>query len=165
MVQENCGDFNVLCSLIKNGGIVANAEGSVADEIFESVCSSVEMPEGVERDFLKTELSEREKILSTAVGHGVAIPHPRKSILQKESDQRIIVCYPKNRIDMSSPDGTTVFVMFILLTKETKVHLGALSDLAKLVHCLEFRQFLETKPDAAALVEKISFLHESGKLG
>ena len=164
MSEESTDSFDVLCGLIRNGGVVAGVGGSNADEIFDFLCRTVEMPEGVDGNSLKAELSEREKIRSTAVGHGFAIPHPRKPIIKNESDQRIIVCYPKNPIEMSSPDGTHVFVMFIMLTKETKVHLNALTDLAKLVHCVEFRQFMETRPNVESLVEKISNLHLSGAI-
>ncbi len=164
MSEESADSFDILCGLIRNGGVVADVGGSNADEIFDFLCRTVEMPEGVNGDSLKAELSEREKILSTAVGHGFAIPHPRKPIIKNESDQRIIVCYPKSPIEMASPDGTHVFVMFIMLTKETKVHLNALTDLAKLVHCVEFRQFIETRPNVEALVEKISSLHSSGAI-
>lgn len=164
MSEESADSFDILCGLIRNGGVVADVGGSNADEIFDFLCRTVEMPEGVDGDSLKAELSEREKILSTAVGHGFAIPHPRKPIIKNESDQRIIVCYPKSPIEMASPDGTHVFVMFIMLTKETKIHLNALTDLAKLVHCVEFRQFIETRPNVEALVEKISSLHSSGAI-
>ncbi|MBQ2529324.1 MAG: PTS sugar transporter subunit IIA [Treponema sp.] len=156
--------FDVLCNLILSGGVVADVEGSTADEIFGFLSESIEMPEGVTRESFRMELSEREKILSTAVGHGFAIPHPRKSILKNESEQKIIVCYPKTPIEMSSPDGSRVSVMFIMLTKVTQIHQDALSDLAKLVHCVEFRHFLDSKPSVENLVLKIKELHALGKL-
>lgn len=164
MGQEQVMEFKILCDLIMKGGVYSDVEGSCVDEIFEALCQRAQMPSNVEAGFLKAELSEREKILSTGVGHGVAIPHPRKSILSDEKDQRIIVCYPKTPVDMFSPDGLKVSVMFVLLTKSTQIHFGCLANLAKLVHSVEFRHFIETKPDAKGLSDKILELESAGLL-
>lgn len=159
--NEILGDEN-LCDLIMKGGVFADVEGENVEQIFRSLSQVAQMPAGVEKEYFVRELADREKVLSTAVGHGVAIPHPRKSILSDMEDQRVIVCYPKESMDMASPDGIRVFVMFVLLTKSSQVHFNALSDMAKLVHCTEFRRFLETKPDAKTLVDKIKNLQSQG---
>ena len=147
---------NTLGGLIRNGGVFADVDGKTPKEIFTAVCSGLEFPEGFDKEALITELVEREKILSTAVGNGIAIPHPRKSMVQEDSDQRLIVCYLKKPLDMSAPDERKVTVMFILLTKSTQFHLQTLSDLAKLIHQEDFRKFLDTKPNMDSLIEKIN---------
>ena len=108
---------NTLGGLIRNGGVFADVEGKTPEEIFNNVCRNVSFPEGFDVESLISELVEREKILSTAVGNGIAIPHPRKSMVKEDADQRIIVCYLKKPMDMSAPDERRVSVMFILLTK------------------------------------------------
>ena len=149
---------NTLGGLIRIGGVFADVEGKTPEEIFNNVCRNVSFPEGFDVESLISELVEREKILSTAVGNGIAIPHPRKSMVKEDADQRIIVCYLKKPMDMSAPDERRVSVMFILLTKSTQFHLQILSDLAKLIHQEDFRKFLDTKPNMDSLVEKINSL-------
>ena len=89
---------NTLGGLIRNGGVFTDVEGKTPQEIFANVCPKVDFPEDFDREALIAELVEREKILSTAVGNGIAIPHPRKSMVKEDEDQRIIVCYLKKPI-------------------------------------------------------------------
>ncbi len=74
-------------------------------------------------------LLQREKLSSTAIGRGVAIPHCRIPHIE----QTMIVCgISTNGIDWKCPDGQDVNVMFLILTPETKPqeHLKALSLIA-----------------------------------
>ena len=135
--------FNI-CPLIENGGVFDNAVSKI-----------VPLPIGLERSTFRNELVEREKILSTAVGNGIAIPHPRKPLIKNDEDQRIIVCYPKKPLSMGEPDERKVCAMFILLTKSNQVHLQTLSAIAKLIHNKSFRDLLETRPDVKKLTAAI----------
>ena len=146
--------FNI-CSLIEKGGVFDNVGGTSAFEIYESISKIAPLPIGLERSVFKNELIEREKILSTAVGNGIAIPHPRKSIIDNEEDQRIIVCYPRKPVSMGEPDERKVCAMFILLSKTNQVHLQALSAIAKLIHEKSFRDLLEKRPDMKTLTSAI----------
>ena len=146
--------FNI-CPLIENGGVFDNVEGSTPEEIYDAVSKIVPLTIGLERSTFRNELVEREKILSTAVGNGIAIPHPRKPLIKNDEDQRIIVCYPKKPLSMGEPDERKVCAMFILLTKSNQVHLQTLSAIAKLIHNKSFRDLLETRPDVKKLTAAI----------
>ena len=146
--------FNI-CQLIENGGVFDNIEGSTPEEIYDAVSKLVPLPIGLERNVFRNELVEREKILSTAVGNGIAIPHPRKPLIKNDEDQRIIVCYPKRPLSMGEPDERKVGTMFILLSKTNQVHIQALSAIAKLIHKKDFRDLLETRPDVKKLTSAI----------
>ena len=146
--------FNI-CQLIENGGGFDNIEGSTPEEIYDAVSKIVPLPIGLERTVFRNELVEREKILSTAVGNGIAIPHPRKPLIKNDEDQRIIVCYPKKPLSMGEPDERKVGTMFILLSKSNQVHILALSAIAKLIHDKAFRDLLETRPDIKKLTSAI----------
>ena len=144
--------FNI-CQLIENGGVFDNIEGSTPEEIYDAVSKIVPLPIGLERTVFRNELVEREKILSTAVGNGIAIPHPRKPLIKNDEDQRIIVCYPKKPLSMHTVHQ--VGTMFILLSKSNQVHILALSAIAKLIHDKAFRDLLETRPDIKKLTSAI----------
>ena len=145
-----------LGTLIERGGVYTDVEGTTPQEIYQSLTSLVQMPEGCTRQVMFQELSDREKILSTAVGHGIAIPHPRKPLLTREDEQRIIVCFPKTPVSMSSPDSQKVFVMFVLLSQSNHFHLQVLSALARILGDDDFRLFLASKPSCAELTARIS---------
>lgn len=134
-----------LCGLIHRGGVF-NIEASTAEEAYKIVCNKMHLPVGMDKDIICDELILRENVLSTAVGNGIAIPHPRRPILHAVSDQRIALCFFNNPIDMHAPDNRKVYVMFILLSATTQFHLEVLSELAVLFRNTEFRSLLETKP-------------------
>ena len=118
-------------------------EGSTPKEIYENVSKMMELPEGITPEFLTSALCAREDVLSTAVGNGIALPHARAPIMKEEKDQRICVVYLKKPLDMKAPDERSVFVMFVLLTHNSQIHLKVLSSLAGLFRSARFRKALE----------------------
>ncbi|MBR1912859.1 MAG: PTS sugar transporter subunit IIA [Treponema sp.] len=144
-----------LCDLIAKGGVVADIKGSTINEVYENFTRKINLPDGLYADVLNKELIERENVLSTAVGKGIAIPHPRKQLIHNPSDERIAVCFPKEQISMQSPDSAPVFAFFVLLTYTSQSHLAILSTLAALVQNKDFVDLLKTKPNQKALFDAI----------
>ncbi len=144
-----------LCALIERGGILYDVEGNTIEEVYTNTLNLTQLPDEYNKDFLKAELLERERILSTAVGNGIAIPHTRKPLITKDEDQRIIVSFLKNPLNMGQPDDKPVSTMFFLLNKNNQLHLQVLSTLAKLIHDEEFRAILEKKPQKEILLDRI----------
>ena len=73
---------------------------------------------------------QREKLGSTAIGHGVALPHAR---LEKNEKTIGVFLSLNNSIDFDAIDNTPVKILFALLVpqKSTQVHLDILAKLAK----------------------------------
>ena len=115
-----------LAELIHRGGIFKNVEGSSPEEIYDNFSKMIDLPYGMTSEQLYNALCTREKVLSTAVGNGIALPHARAPIVKEEQDQRICVLYLKNSLDMNAPDEKLVNVMFVLLTHNTQIHLKVL---------------------------------------
>ncbi|MCR5763718.1 MAG: PTS sugar transporter subunit IIA [Treponema sp.] len=144
-----------LCELISKGGVFKQIKGSTVQEVYENFSQRIMLPDGLYADVLNKELMEREKILSTAVGNGIAIPHPRTQLIHNPSDERIAVCFSQESICMHSPDSTNVFAFFVLLTYTSQSHLAILSTLAALVQNKSFIELLKTKPDQKVLLDAI----------
>lgn len=144
-----------LCSLIQKGGVFKDVEGTTVSEILSNAVSLIKLPAGLSRELLNTELIEREKILSTAVGNGIALPHPHRKVINATDDQRIAVCFLKTPIDMQAPDSRKVYVYFILLTAASQKHIDILSGIANLAKDKEFKLLLESCPDEATLLAGI----------
>jgi len=95
-------------------------------------------------------LFEREKLGSTGIGEGIAIPHG------KLPDLEGIVCAfgrSKKGVDFESIDGAPVHLVFLLLAPEnsTTEHLKALASLSRLLKDPHFRKNLLEAPDKEAL--------------
>lgn len=154
-------DFEIqIDELIKNGGILYDVEGSTPAEVYKNVCTQCAFPEGLSSQSVYLELMQREELMSTAVGHGIAIPHPRHPLLKESRNQQIIVAYLKNPVTMNAPDARPVYVLFLILTCSAKVHLQALSRLAFLFQKDDFRKVLQSKPNRQQFLQALnSMLH------
>ena len=141
--------------LIHRGGVFFDVEGTTPQEIYKNISEKIEKPEGVTSDLIYNALCAREQVLSTAVGNGIALPHARASIIKSDENQKICVVYLKKPIDMQAPDEREVFVMFVLLTSNSQVHLKVLTELAGLFRNLRFRKALESHAGEAELLSLI----------
>ena len=112
-----------LGSLIHKGGVFFNVGGETPEEIYKKVTELMNLPEQISNESVYEALCAREKIMSTAVGNGIALPHARAPIVKNEDDQRIAVVYLDKPIDMKAPDNLKVYVMFVLLTQNPQTHL------------------------------------------
>ncbi len=144
-----------LAVLIHRGGIFFDVEGNTPEEIYSKISSMIKLPEGLTSEQICNALCAREQVLSTAVGNGIALPHARASIIKNIEEQQICVVYLKNPIDMQAPDEREVYVMFVLLTQNSQVHLKVLTELAGLFRNLRFRKALESHAGEAEILSLI----------
>lgn len=144
-----------LAELIHKGGVFKDVEGSSPEEIYKKITEMMNLPAGLSAEVVYNALCDREKIMSTAVGNGIALPHARIPLLKDEGDQRICVIYLKNPIDMNAPDERKVFVMFIILSANQHTHLQVLSELVQLFQKKEFKKLLEQNASEAELLNAI----------
>lgn len=102
-----------------------------------------------ERDIFET-LMQREKLGSTGVGHGVAIPHGKLAGLDRLVGVFALLDRP---IDFDSLDGEPVDVMFLLLAPESAGadHLKALARIARVLRDDGTAAKLRAADDAAAM--------------
>jgi PTS system nitrogen regulatory IIA component len=99
-------------------------------------------------------LQQREKLGSTGIGDGLAIPHGKISSLDE-----IVVAFGRSKkgVDFDSLDGKPVHIFFLLLAPENSVgqHLKALARISKMLKKANFRQKLietESKNDLYKLI-------------
>ncbi|MDR1748019.1 MAG: PTS sugar transporter subunit IIA [Spirochaetaceae bacterium] len=141
--------------LIHNGEVIHGITEDTTEKIYWDICQCVVLPENLKPEKLYTELCQREELMSTAIGHGIALPHPRFSLLEKKENQRIFVGFLETPILMSSPDALPVYAFFLLLTSNPQCHRSNLAELAKLFQKDAFRAILETKPEKTVLLEAV----------
>jgi len=90
---------------------------------------------------------EREAVLSTGIGHGVAIPHGKSPAL---SELRLAAGYTEAPVDFDALDGQPVRLFFLLVGPEAAAgaHIKALSRISRLVRKDDMRQRLLAARDA-----------------
>ena len=97
--------------------------------LFEQAAASISAEFDLDQESVYRSLLAREKLGSTAIGHGVAIPHSRMSGCSEPLGCLILL---SEGVDFGAPDGADVEIAFILLVPEaaTQDHLDLLASLA-----------------------------------
>jgi len=147
--------MNLIAKLLPPSNIVLDVEVSSKKRMFEQVGLLFENHQGVARGLVFDSLFARERLGSTGLGQGVAIPHGRIKGLREPVGGFLRL---KTPVPFDAPDGRPVNLVFVLLVPEqaTEQHLEILSELAQMLSDREFRQALGTAADAAALHQQIT---------
>lgn len=126
-------------------------EAGSKKRVFEQAGILFESRLGVARSVIFDSLFAREKLGSTGLGQGVAIPHGRIKGLKQAVGAFLRLSAP---VPFDSPDGRPVDLLFVLLVPEqaTEQHLQILSELAQRFSDRAFREKLHTVDDASAVV-------------
>ncbi len=92
----------------------------------------------IDRDEVRQEILEREKIMSTGVGKGIALPHAKTNSITDTIGAVAILSQP---VDFNSIDDKPVSIVFLLLGMENNVgnHLRLLSKISRLMNNDSFR--------------------------
>ena len=147
--------MNLIAKLLPTSNIVLDADVSSKKRMFEQVGLLFENHQGIARSLVFESLFARERLGSTGLGQGVAIPHGRIKGLREPvaAFLRLKVAVP-----FDAPDGRPVNLIFVLLVPEqaTEQHLEILSELAQMFSDRDLRQNLTTAADAAALHQHIT---------
>ena len=110
---------------------------------------------GIGKGLVFDSLFARERLGSTGLGRGVAIPHGRIKGLKEALGAFARLAQP---VPFDAPDGMPVNLVFALLVPEhaTEKHLEILSELAQMFSNRALREAMTSAPDAAALHRLIS---------
>jgi nitrogen PTS system EIIA component len=110
---------------------------------------------GVTRDEVLKVLVERERLASTAIGEGVAIPHGKLDAIG-----RLVACIGRapGGVDFDSMDGRPTHLFFVLVAPEnsTGVHLKALARISRLFKDPDFRTRLMSAASGREMFDVIS---------
>ncbi len=146
IIELSAGKLHVsLTGFLNNGGIYYGVEGNSVNEIIKNCVNRMAIPETVHRSLLLESLLERESMMPTAIGRGVAIPHPRNPIITDIENESLSICFLVNEIDYGALDGENVHTLFIVLSANPKRHLEMLSKISFLCQSEEFMNLLKSR--------------------
>lgn len=145
-----------LSSLVERGGVYFNISGATSVEALSEATKAMSLPKGVDRDQLYGAILEREALMPTAIGNGVAIPHPRNPIFSDDEEQRVGVFFLKTPISYNALDRKPVSVFFLILSSNPRSHLSVLAEISHLCQREEFLDLLATRPSTEELVAYIA---------
>src|ERR1044071_3852561 len=142
--------MSLVAKLLSERHVVADLHVSSKKRLFEQAGLLFENQDGLARSLVFDSLFARERLGSTGLGQGVAIPHGRLKGLKEALGALYRLAQP---VPFDAPDGNPVSLAFVLLVPEkaTEKHLQILSELAQMFSDRAPREAMGAAPDAQAL--------------
>ena len=149
--------MNQLTQLLSTDNIVLDLDAGSKKRVFEHAGLLFENNQGIARSTVFDSLFAREKLGSTGLGQGVAIPHGRIKGLKHACGAFLRLAAP---VPFDSPDGKPVSLLFVLLVPEqaTEQHLQILSELAERFSDRNCREALRTAESADSVLKILANL-------
>ena len=107
--------MNLISKILLPDNILLDNESTSKKRVFERVGLLFENNQQIARSQVFDSLFAREKLGSTGLGQGVAIPHGRITKLREATAAFVMTSHP---IPFDSPDGQPVNLIFVLLVPE-----------------------------------------------
>jgi nitrogen PTS system EIIA component len=148
-------DFDGILPAMERGGVFYNVTGDNRDAALRSAVELLPNIQASDYDMVYNTLIEREKLASTGIGHGIALPHPRSNPGLALDLPQITTCFLSQAVDFEAIDGRAVTVLMVLLSHSTKQHVTMLSRLSFYLRDSAFRKFLLTRPAQAEIFKTI----------
>ncbi len=142
--------MNRLASILPAAQVLVHVDATSKKRAFEEAGLLFENLHGLSRSLVTDSLFSRERLGSTGLGHGVAIPHGRIKGLKAPMAAVLQLASP---IGFDAPDEQAVSLLIFLLVPEaaTQKHLEILSEIAEMLSDTNLREKLATSADAADL--------------
>lgn len=153
----------LITSLLDNKAIkaelVSRSKPGVIEELVGCLASQ---RRGLVREEIVNALLEREKLGSTALGKGVAIPHAKAKGIEK-----VVAAFGRSSqgIDFGAEDGKPVQLFFLIVAPLDKAgdHLKALAKIAQLVKDESFKKSLLAAKNHDAIFKLIKDKDEEAR--
>ena len=147
--------MNRLSAILPASNVLVNVEATSKKRVFEQAGLLFENQHAIARSTVTDNLFARERLGSTGLGHGVAIPLGRIKGLKRPLAAVLRLQQP---IAFDAPDDEPVSLMIFLLVPEaaTQRHLEILSEIAEMLSDRTLRENLKTQAEAPALHQLIT---------
>ena len=147
--------MNRLSQILPPAQVLVDVDAASKKRAFEDAGLLFENLHGLNRALVTDSLFARERLGSTGLGHGVAIPHGRIKGLKAPMAAVFQLATP---IGFDAPDEQAVGLLIFLLVPEaaTQKHLEILSEIAEMLGDSVLREKLKRSQDAATLHQLIA---------
>ena len=154
-----------LGAAIVRGGIYYRVGGRTRDDVFRSIVALPGIPRHINSAHLLEMLRTREGLASTAVGAGIAIPHPRNPLVLGVDEPTVLLCFLEHPVDFGALDGRRVQTLFLLLSPTIEAHLQTLARISFVLQDGAFHRLLEKRATPEAILDRLAELRPAGERG
>ncbi|MDR0450205.1 MAG: PTS sugar transporter subunit IIA [Treponema sp.] len=147
-------DGESLAALIERGGVFYDIPGANPEKILTELISRLSGKTAPPGELLKAVL-EREALMSTGIGGGIALPHPRNPVITDENRQFVAVAFPESPADWKALDGKAVHTALLIVSAGARLHLRTLSKINFLCRQEEFLELLQNRAPKETIIRFI----------
>jgi len=144
-----------LTDILKEHATISDLAGKSKKEVLGELCSALASQEQIDPEPLLQVLLEREKLGSTGIGDGIAIPHGKSDDINK-----ILIAFGRSLagVAFDSLDDQPVHLIFLILApgNSTGVHLKVLAKISRLLKDASFRKELLAAPGRSEIYQLIA---------
>lgn len=141
-----------LADRLRRGGTQTITTATSSIEAIRSAGQAFPLPAPA-RDVLVHSMIEREAMAGTAMGRGLAFPHPRNPLPGHHDQEFVAVAYLTPALPWGAPDGQPVKAVFFLVATSVQSHLKTLSVLAKASKSADFQALVQKQASAEELAQ------------
>jgi PTS system nitrogen regulatory IIA component len=144
-----------LSAALEAGGVFYRLDATDRESALHSIVQVLRLPDEVDRDFLFQVLLARERLQSTGIGGGIALPHVRSPIVLHVPKPTVTLCFLENPVDFRALDHEPVQVLFTLISPTLRAHLHLLSRLVFALQDAELRSLLAQQAGREELLKSV----------
>ena len=144
-----------LLDILSADSTLVDLRGETKEDIIAELVDTLAVGDAIsDRDKVLQAVLEREKIMSTGIGDGIAIPHGKSDAVEK-----LVAALGTQRrgVDFEALDGEPAYVFFLLVSPAnvSGPHIKALARISRLLKNDEFKKKLIAAETAAEIIEII----------
>lgn len=145
-----------LVDLLDPAAVIPDLKGRDKKDVLDELAAAVAPGLGVPADRVARVLADREKLGSTGIGDGIAIPHGK---IEGIVGLRVGFARSMAGVDFEAMDGAPTHLFFVLIAPEESVgdHLKMLARISRMLKETAFRSQLmkaDTREDILSLIEE-----------
>lgn len=144
-----------LTRAIDAGGVIRGLRGEDKRAVLTAAVEKLNLPPHADREVILQMLLAREKLGSTGIGAGFAIPHVRDPILLRVPEPQVTVYLLEHPIEFGAVDHRPVHTMFLAITPTIQSHLLILSRLGTVLQDQAVRSAIAGKESPERLLATI----------
>jgi PTS system nitrogen regulatory IIA component len=162
--EQQKQDSGIIYEALKAGGIYYDILGETRIEVIKAIVDVLPLPQKSNKELLVAMFIAREKLTSTGVGNGIAMPHVRNPVVLSIKQPSITLCFLKDPVDFKAIDHKPVTIVFTLLTSTVKEHMTILSRLAFCLQNARLLEYLHTKASSEQILAEVKVLESMTSL-
>ncbi len=143
------------------GGIHPGIRGNDAATIVRQMVAVLPLPESFDRENLAQLILARNGLRATAIGEGIALPHPRLPIVIPGRPAAVSLCFLESPLPLDTGDRKPIDTLFLLQCPTVRAHLKLLARLAFASRDVKFRELIRRRAPAAEILAETHRIEEA----